>query len=160
MPRWGPTSAPTDEVLTDNCVFGFGDQLALVDLENASVTSMREDGGVQFHALPDHLSAEVERRFTAIKNTVPDGTARFRRINQASASDRGVLLWMLGKEDPAGVLLTFDGQWLEFRGAEFFEEFPKYPTSVVYWGQELFVLSGDGIRVYSVSPSLGGEGGT
>jgi hypothetical protein len=130
---------------------------SLVDLENASVTVLRNDGEAEFHGLPDPIMEEVERRFKAIQATVPAGTARFRRINFASASDQGVLLWMLGKGDPAGVLLTFDGDWVEVRGVESREEFPKYPTNVLYWGQELYVLSGEGIRVYSVTPTSRSE---
>ncbi len=151
LPRPPGMESPHQDFVTSNIVYRFGDALALVDMENGAVCLQLPDGESRLLLPPESVRDEMQRRYDVVKEGDTRNERRVPKILKASASDEGILLWLIGKDDPVGLLLTPEEEWVEIVGVSQREDFPEYPSDVLLLDGELYVLSVEGVRTYTLT---------
>lgn len=144
-----------DSPFTSNMVVASTGRTFMVDAENGVVGRVDGSELVDVDSLPPALRESAEA-------TVAEIAAPERRVTPifaAGPAPDGIVVWLIGKNDPAGAIWTTSGEWIPIRlSPTVFESFPTYPSDVLVWSEELFVLTGEGIRVYRLVPGDGVDG--
>lgn len=133
---------PLDESpFTSNLVVQSDGGPIVVDAENGLVIFSEGDA----IRLPGSVAGEVSARVESLRD--PAGERRVVPIIAAGPAPEGIVVWFVGDGDLGGGIVTPRGEWTWIhRGSAV--TVPENPSDVMIWGEELLVLTGDGVRVF------------
>lgn len=136
----------TSNMIVDSPVGRF-----MIDAENGLVFRI-QDGDSSSHLTVDSLPTSLRNAVAPTLDSLAAPELRLTPIIAAGASPDGLVVWLTGKNDPAGGLLrAATGAWVELRiGAEVMDDFPEFPLDVLVADHELFVLTSEGLLVYAL----------